>query len=88
MEFHTVARNVFLLDEFTAFAQTKGHDVANEVGARDDGSADVGFFDVVDFHGIGHTCWVVHFLHFEVLVVNVITYVGHCRDDVHVELTV
>ena len=88
MEFHTVARNVFLLDKFTALAQTKGHDVANKIGACDDGSTNIGLLDVVNLHSIGHTSRVVHLLHFHVLIVDVVAYVGHGGDDVHVELTV
>ena len=88
IKFHTVARHILLLHQFAALAETERHDVADKVGLRDNRGANVGFFDVVDFRGLGHTRRIVHLLFVAVLVVDKITYVGHSGDDVHVELAV
>ena len=88
MEFHSVARYIFLLDQFAAFAQAEGHDVADEVGAGDDRSTDIRFFDVIDFHRVGHSRGVVHFEQRVVLIVNVVAHVRHRGDHIHVELSV
>ena len=88
MQFHSVAGDIFLLDEFPALSEAERHDVANIVRAGDDGGFDVGFLDVVDFGLVGHAGGVVHLLHVAVFVIDLITHVRHGRDDVHGELAV
>ena len=88
VDFHAVARNVFLLHQLAALAQTEGHDGADVVGTGDDRSADVGFLDVVDHRDVGHAAGVVHLHDMALLVEYLVRYVGHGGDDVHVELAV
>ncbi len=45
MQFHTVTADIFLIDQLTTLIETQRHDRTNEVGCRDDGSADVRLFD-------------------------------------------
>ncbi len=43
---------------------------------------------MVNQRHIGHTRWVMHFLHLALLVVHQVTYVWHSGDNVHIKLTV
>ena len=88
MQFHAVARHIFLFDQFAALAQAERHDVADVVRSRDDRSADVRFLDVVDLHRVGHTGGVVHLDQRVVLVVDIVTHVRHRGDHIHVELAI
>ena len=86
--FHTVTRDVFLLDEFTTLTQAQGHDRANVVGSSDDRCTDERFLDVVNQGDFRHTGRIVHFLHLALLVVHLVRYVRHGSDYVHIELAV
>ena len=88
IQFHTVARHIFLFDQFAALAQAKGHDVADIVCAGDNRGADIGLLDTVYLGGIGHSGGIVHLAQGAVLVKDVIAHVGHRGDDVHIELAV
>ncbi len=80
--------NEFLLYQLAAFSEAQGHDGADIVGGRDDGSPDVRLFDAVYHCGIGHAAGVMHLRHVSLLVIDVVGNVRHCGDHVHVELPV
>ena len=87
-QFHAVAADVLLVDQFAALVEAEGHDGADEVGGGDDGCAYVGLLDMVYQRLVGQPRGIVHLLHFALLGIAHIRHVGHGGDDVHIELAV
>ena len=88
IEFNAVSRDIFLLDQFAAFAQTERHDISDVVCSGDDGGSDVWFLNMINLRCLRHAGRIVHLLHLSVFVKDVVGNVGDRCDDVHVELTV
>ncbi len=84
----TVARDVLLLDELPTLTEAERHDRTDVGGIRDDRSADIRLFDVVDRRDVGKSGGVMYLLADTLLVVDLVGYVGDGRDDVHTELSV
>ena len=84
----TVARDVLLLDELPTLTEAERHDRTDVGGIRDDRSADIRLFDVVDRRDVWKPRGVMYLLADALLVVDLVGYVGDGRDDVHAELSV
>ena len=85
---HAVAGDILLLDEFTAFAETEGHDRTDVVGGSDDRRADIGLLDAVDLCEVGHAGRVMYLYHTAILGIDVIRHVRDGGDDIHIELAI
>ena len=85
---HTVTGDIFLLHQFAALAQTECHDRADIVRGGNHRRTDIGFFNAVYQSGIGHAAGIVHLGHVPLLIVDIIRYVRHGGNHIHIEFAV
>ena len=87
-DFHAITGDVFLLYQFASLTQAESHDGTDVVGSGNDGGTNVRLLNMVYHRDVGHRAGIVHLDDVALFVVDIIGYVGHGSDDVHVELTV
>ena len=87
-QLHSVTGDIFLLDQFASFVETERHNRSDKSGCGDDGRTDIRFFDMVDNSQVRHSGRIMYFHLRAVFEIDVITYVRHGGDNVHIELAV
>ena len=88
MQFNAISRYELLLNQLASLLQTERHDGPNVVGIRNNGSSNIGLFNMFNHRCFWQTRRIMNFLCISVLVVNHIRYVGHGSDDLHIELSI
>ena len=87
-QFHTVAADILLFDEFTAFTEAERHNRADEISCRDHRRTYIRLLDPVNLRQIRHAGRVMHLYHTAIFGIDIIGYVRHRGDDVHIEFAI
>ena len=88
MNLDTITGNVFLLDQYATFTQTKCHDRTDKSRISNNRRTDVRFINMVDQRRIGQAARIMNLRTVAFLIVNLIRHIRNGRDHIHIELTV
>ena len=85
---YPIAANILLINQFTTLVKTERHNGSDEVGSSNDGGTDIGFLNMVNHGLVRQSGGVMYLLHLSLFGVAHIAHIGHCGDDIHIELAI